>query len=734
MNHHRLRRRTSIGFLLAGLALLAAGVSRGEEAPRRLKVGLALGGGGARGFAHIGVLRELERLHIPIDYIAGTSMGSIIGGLYATGMSPDEMEKEIKKIDWLSLSSDSPPRQDQSYRRKQDDQIYLFGLSLGIKNGRITLPVGLIAGDKLSFLLRSMTIRAALEHDFDKLPIPFRTIATVVQTGDIYVFSKGNVADAIRASMSVPGVFAPVEYEGKVLTDGGTVQNLPVQTVRAMGADIVIAVDVGESGEIPEQPTTFAQVLSQNSDIASRRNVFESRKLADLVIQPDLKGFGFLDFSKPVAPVPRGEKAAREASEKLARWAVPEEQYETWRKKQRGTSLPPVKITAVEVDAGSIDPRRLAGRVRSQAGQPLDLAILQKDLERIHELDLFESVDFQLVPEGDGAKLKIVAKESARATDTLRLGLSLRTDFQGNSDFDFLAGLNLREMNRVGGEWKTEIIIGNTLGFGTEFYQPLSYGGPFFVAPRVFFSRQNADYFVNDEAIAQYRTQRFRGGVDLGMAIGKIGELRVGYDGGHLKFEKRIGSPVLPNAEADTGSILAKAIFDQLDTIGFAHSGYYGYVRYTGSRESLGATVPFDKLEGGVYLPKTFGPQTWALTAFGGDSLGTTLPVWELFSLGGFRRLSGLQPNELSGQTAAFTSLATYRRIGDLGMLGGIYLGASLETGNTWQRNEAVTFDSLRVAGSVFLGVDSLLGPFSFAYGIADRGNRSFTIFLGRTF
>lgn len=731
---HRTKRRSSAPFLLAGLALLAAGVSRGEEAPRRLKVGLALGGGGARGVAHIGVLRELERLHVPVDYIAGTSMGSIVGGLYATGMSPDEMEKKVKEIDWTSLFSDDPPRADQSYRRKQDDQIYLFGLSLGIKKGRITLPVGLIAGDKLSFLLRSLTIRAALVHDFDELPIPFRTVATVVQTGDIYVFSKGNVADAIRASMSVPGVFAPVEHEGLVLTDGGTVQNLPVQTVRAMGADIVIAVDVGESGEIPERPTNFAEVLSQNSDIASRRNVFESRKLADLLIKPDLKGFGFLDFTNPIAAAPRGEAAAVAASDKLSQWAIPEDQYAAWLKKQRGIPLPPVRITAVEVDAGSIDPRRLSGRVQSRPNQPLDLSTLQKDLERIHELDLFDSVNYELVPEGDGAKLKINAIPSVRATDTIRFGMALNADFKGNSAFNFLTGVNLREMNRVGGEWKTEAIIGSTIGIGTEFYQPLSYSGPFFAAPRVFYTRQTADYFLNDQAVAEYRKDYFHGGLDLGMAIGRVGELRVGYDGGHLRFVKRIGSPFLPDLSLDTGAIIARVTFDELDKISFPHSGFFAYTRYTGSRESLGAADAYDKLEGGVFLPKTFGPQTWALTVFGGDSLGTTIPIWDQFSLGGFRRLSGLLPNQLIGQTEAFASLSTYRHIGSLGMLGGIYLGGSLESGNVWQRQEAVTFSGMQIAGSVFLGVDSLLGPLYISYGIAERGNRAFTIYLGRTF
>ena len=725
---------SKLTFLLLSLAFLAAGVSQGDEPPRRLKIGLALGGGGARGAAHIGVLRELERLRIPIDYIAGTSMGSIIGGLYATGMSPDEMEKKVKEIEWGSLFNDDPPRADQSYRRKQDDQIYLFGFSLGVKNGRLALPVGLIAGDKLSFLLRSLTLRAAMEKDFDKLPIPFRTVATVVQTGDTYVFSKGNVADAIRASMSVPGVFAPVDLDGTILTDGGAVQNLPVQTVRAMGADIVIAVDVGESGEVASRPETFAQVLSQNSDVAGRKNVAESRKLADLVIQPDLKGFGFLDFTNPVGPVPRGEAAVRQASDKLARWSVSEGEYEAWRKKQRGSPLLPVRVTTVVVDAGTIDPRRLAGRVLSQAGQPLDLTVLEGDLERVHELELFDSVDFELLPDGDGAKLKIVARPSVRATDSLRLGLALETDFSGNSDFNILAALNLREMNRLGGEWKTQAVLGKTLGAGMEFYQPVTYVGTFFVAPRVLFSRSNRNIFVNEEAVAEYRTELFHGGVDLGMAIGKVGELRVGYDGGRVRLDRRIGSPVLPDVDANTGAIVAQVSFDTLDKIAFPHSGFYAHAEYKGSRESLGATVPFDKIEAGAYIPKTFGKQTWALTIFGGDNLGSLLPPWETFQLGGYRRLSGMEPGQLSGQTLAFASLATYRRIGSLGMLGSIYLGASIETGNVWRTHSDVSFSDLRAAGSVFLGVDSILGPLSVAYGLADRGNRAFTIFLGRTF
>ncbi len=373
----------------------------------------------------------------------------------------------------------------------------------------------------------------------------------------------------------------------------------------------------------------------------------------------------------------------------MKQWAIPEDQYAAWLKKQRGAPVPPVRITAVEVDAGSIDPRRLEGRVQSRPGQPLDLSILQKDLERIHELDLFDSVNYELVPDGDGARLKIRAIPSVRATDTIRFGMALNTDFKGNSSFDFLSGLNLREMNRLGGEWKTEIIIGNTIGIGTEFYQPLSYSAPFFAAPRVAYSRQSADYFLDDQAVANYRTEYFHGGLDLGMAIGKVGELRVGYDGGHLKFEKRLGSPVLPDSDEDTGAIIARASFDQLDKISFPHSGYYAYTKYTGSRESLGATNAYDKLEGGLFLPKTFGPQTWALTVFGGDSLGSTIPIWNQFSLGGFRRLSGLLPNQLSGQTEAFASLTTYRKVGTLGMLGGIYLGASFESGNVWKRDGA---------------------------------------------
>lgn len=235
-------------FLAGGLTVFAAGKSVGADTPlNRPKVGLVLSGGGARGAAHVGVLKVLEKQHVIVDCIAGTSMGAVVGGLYASGLSPEDIEKELESIDWKDIFSDAPNRQELPFRRKKDAQKYLTGVEIGVKNGKIALPKGLIAGQKLGFLLKSLTLHTTDIDEFDHLPIPFRAIAADIETGEMVVLSRGNFAEALRASMSIPGVFSPVEIDGRLLVDGGIARNLPVDVVKQMGADVVIAVDIGST-------------------------------------------------------------------------------------------------------------------------------------------------------------------------------------------------------------------------------------------------------------------------------------------------------------------------------------------------------------------------------------------------------------------------------------------------------------------------------------------------------
>ena len=372
MRFRRIRSLPAVGVCLLALAAPIFG-QPADEPPKRPKVGLALGGGGARGMAHIGVIRALEEMHVPIDYIAGTSMGSIIGGLYSCGYTPDEMEKLIKSIPWETLFQDAPERKDQSFRQKEDDFEHLIPLEFGFgfKKG-LVLPPGLIAGSKLGFVLESATLPCSSVTNFDQLRIPFKAVATDIQTGKPYVMSSGNLARVIRASMAIPAGFTPVEIDGHLLIDGGESQNLPVQTVRGMGADIVIAVNVGSSGaEIAAKPQNVGAMIGRLIDLPLQQNTMASAKLADLVITPDLDGYTSADFMKGPAMYPLGYKATMADKAKI----------EAWSAAGRASSTPGSSITtrrcprcriidAVEIDpVPGVDPRRLHYLVHSKPGR-----------------------------------------------------------------------------------------------------------------------------------------------------------------------------------------------------------------------------------------------------------------------------------------------------------------------------------------------------------------------------
>src|SRR5215469_2192288 len=439
---HRSLRRTVAFCLLVLASPLAAQTP--ETPPARPKIGLALGGGGARGNAHIGVIRALEQMHIPIDYVAGTSMGSIIGGLYACGYTPDQMEKLIGSIKWETLFQDAPERKDQSFRQKEDDFEHLmpFEFGLNLKKGGLLLPPGLIAGSKLGFVLETATLPCSSVTNFDQLRIPFRAVATDIQTGKPYVMGKGDLAKVIRASMAIPAIFTPVEIDGHLLVDGGESENLPVQTVTAMGADIVIAFNVGSSGaESAAKPTTVGGMIGRLIDLPLQQNTMASAKLATVVITPNLEGFTSADFVTGLKMVPLGHQAAMAQREKLEAFAVPEDVFAAWRARHDEALPPPPYIDAIVIDpVPGIDPRRLQYLVHSKPG-PLDTKLLGQDLKRIYSMGAgaFEMVSYSIEEQDGKHILRITATPKSWGPDYLKLGLFLGTDFQTTTQFGVTA-------------------------------------------------------------------------------------------------------------------------------------------------------------------------------------------------------------------------------------------------------------------------------------------------------
>ena len=712
-----------------------------SEPPRRPKIGLALGGGGARGMAHIGVIRALEELHIPVDYVVGTSMGSIVGGLYACGFTPDEMETLIKSIHWDTLFQDAPDRPQQSFRQKEDDFEHLipFEFGLNLKKGGLVLPPGLIAGSKLGYVLESAMLGCSSVPNFDHLRIPFRAVATDIQTGEPYVMSKGNLARTIRASMAIPAIFTPVEIDGHLLIDGGEAQNLPVQTAKAMGADIVIAVNVGSSGAaLAEKPSNVGAMIGRLIDLPLQQNTLASAKLADVVITPALDKYTSADFMIGTEMIPLGYKAAMADEAKLKGWSEPESVYAAWKLHHDATRPPLPVIDAVEITpVPGMDPRRISHLVQTKAGQVLDTKVLGQDLKRIYAIGSFEIVSYEIIEEGARHILRITATPKSWGPTYLKLGLFLATDFQLATNFGVVALVEATEMNRLGGMWKTTVTIGSPLELKTRFYQPLTYEGHPFVSPHAEFNQELVRIYDDDgNALGTYQATRGGGGFDLGYDFGTWGEFRVGYFRSYGKAHRKVGDPMLPNARWDEGGIRSSFEVDQLDNVNLPHAGYLGVAVYNGFRKSLGSTDHFDNLQMGLVGVQTIGRWTGLAKVEGGTSLQTDSPFYGKFPLGGLFRLSGRPQDQLVGDNYALISLLLYYRLsGAAGIvIKNLSIGVSAEAGNAYDRREPVTFGSLKTAGSVYLIADTVIGPLFVAYGRSGSHNSAAYLILNRSF
>ena len=745
MKFRRLRSLLAVGVsLLAAVGPVSAAPAddpqQSSPPPARPKIGLALGGGGARGTAHIGVIRMLEQLHIPIDYVAGTSMGSIIGGLYSCGYTPDEMEKLIGSIPWDTLFRDAPERKDQSFRQKEDDFEHLIPLEFGLnlKKGGLVLPPGLIAGSKLGFVLENATLPCSSVTSFDQLRIPFRAVATDIQTGQPYVMSSGNLARVIRASMAIPAGFTPVEIDGHLLIDGGESENLPVQTALAMGADIVIAVNVGSSGaETAAKPQSVGGMIGRLIDLPLQQNTMESAKLATLVITPDLDGYTSADFMKGLQMIPLGYKAAEAHKAQLAQWSAPESVYGPWKQRHDATLPPLPRIDEVVVDpVPGVDPRRLEYLVHSKPGI-LDEKTLGQDLKRIYSLGYFEIVSYAIVEDGQRRILKITPTPKSWGPTYLKLGLLLGTDFQLNTDFGVTALVDATELNGLGGEWKTTVTVGDPLDLKTRFFQPLTYRSHIFLSPYAGWRQSLARvYDENQVALGTYQVSRGAAGMDLGYDFGTWGELRVGYVRAFGKGRRKVGDPRFPDVDWDEGGLNARMEVDQVDSVNLPHSGYLADVDFLANRTGLGGTESYDRLGAGALGVQTIGRWTGLVKVEGGSGLGTRIPFYDEFQLGGLFRLSGRPIGQLYGNTYALSALLLYYRLSDTGgiILKNFSVGVSAEAGNTWAYQAPVTLSSFKPAGSIYVIADTILGPFFVGYGRSGSKNNSAYLYLNRSF
>jgi NTE family protein len=687
----------------------------------------------------VGVLKVLEEIHVPVDLVAGASMGSIVGGLYATGMTPQEMEDALAAMDWNAAFEDDVPRKELPFRRKFDESSFLTKLTLGIQDGHLAMPTGLVEGQKLNFILRELTLPSALVEDFDRLPIPFRATATDVASGEGVVLRRGNVADAMRASMAFPGLFAPVEIDGRLLVDGGVAENFPVLTARRNGAEVLVAVNIGTPPAGKEKLTSLVKIVNQVTNAATAKNVKESKEALgprDVFIEPDLGDISFIDFARVRDAVAAGERAARKQVDELRRFSVPEAEYRAWRERTRRKPYTPFVVSSVElVNPSPVADAVVMSHVSTKPG-PLDLKRLQADLESISSIGEFDLVDWRLAPREGGNVLQIVIKDRAWGRTSARFGINLAADFKGNSGFELVTSITRTSVNRLGAEWRVIAGVGELTTIDGELFQPLATGSPFFAAGIARWSTDTPEMAVDGDARVDVRRKDYSWGGDVGIGDGKFAEVRVGARLGHL-WSDPATSGSFTDESVDRGAVVSRLTVDTRDNVPFPRKGFALRATMGWQTPALGADVTSRRLLAVALGALSAGKNTIQLAATAGSPVKSTLPYYDWFSLGGFRRLSGYTLNELWGPYMAYGSVTYLREIGRFKSTiigGGMFLGGSLEAGNVWQDGADVSLSRLKVAASAFLGLDSPLGPVYLGYGFAERGKSSVTVSVGVPF
>ncbi|ACB32666.1 Patatin [Leptothrix cholodnii SP-6] len=726
-------------------------------------VGLVLSGGGARGLAHVGVLKVLERERIPVDLIAGTSMGAIIGGLFASGMGAAELERELLALDWEALFASRVPRETLSQRRKEEDFEISPAVEIGLaRDGSPMLPLGSVSSRGLELLLRRYTLPVRTAPHFDALPIPFRAVATDMESGAPVVFERGDLAQALRASMSVPAVFPPTDVDARVLGDGGLVDNLPVDVVRALGAQVVIAVNIGTPLAARDTLGTVLGLTAQMINILTEQNV--QRSIAgldaerDLLIAPELGKITAADFGRVRELITLGESGAQALQPRLQALALPAPEWAAHQAARRREWPQTAPITSVRFEGADItSPQRLAGALASQPGQPFDIDRAEADTRALAASGDYLHADYGLedLPAGTGLVFRL--EEKPWGPHYFRLGLDVASDFVGRGEFNLKLSHNRHWLNEAGGEWRNRLQIGSVPRWHTEWYQPagllLADGGDTFVSVHSDVERRRINVYAPlapsaDAAgaplLGRFARAHWRAGIDLGRPLGSWGEWRLGVVRQAQHFSPEIvagGSSVsaLESSRAQEWALRGALLLDQLDHVSFPRRGWrvrlVGEVgrRWVAESVLAGGTESFHRLEADANTVTSAGPHTLDASLRLRHAHQGLIQGLGYYTLGGFHNLSGYQAEQLSGNEVLLGRLTYTVRLNQRPVLTrGFFAGASLEAGNAWARSSEVDLGRLRGGGSVFLGADTGLGPLYFGLTWAPRGSAGLYLQLGR--
>ena len=718
----------------------AMGISLWAHADEsRPKTCLVLGGGGARGAAHIGVLKVIEREHIPIDCITGTSMGAIVGGMYAAGYSAGEIEGILRSIDWKDMFQDDPSRRELPMRRKEDELRFLGGIELGLRDGKIAFPRGVIQGQKLQLLLRRLLMSTLRVDHFDQLSIPFRSVATDIGSGDKVVFENGDLAMAIRASMSVPAAFAPIRYRGHLLVDGGITDNVPIDVARAMGAQRLIVVNVSEPLSDENQLNSPFSIANQMLTAMMKRQTNEQLTTLgadDVLITPTLGDLSSADFPRTMDAVNVGEKAALGEVDALRRDAVSESDYAHFASTHHLRDFDPPLIQFVDVVSKR---SRTAGYVEQHltglAGKPLDADDLEKKIGKAYGEGSYERITYDLEQRGESEGLVVQPVDKGWGPNFLRFGLRLSDNFDGRNSYQLITEANFTGLNDYGGESRNRVQFGQITEFYSEFLQPFGNRGEYYVAPYLQYKAYNFPINLGATVdFAEYRRNRAVGALETGWTPTASWQLSGALEYGHDTARLRVGSPEFPNISSDFGGVIVRAVYDDLDKSGFPTEGTRVDVSQEFLLSQLGSADSAQIARGRWDTVLSSGANNFL---FGGsfnssNGRGRDTQLAAFSPLGGLTNLSGFTENQLFATQTALVRGVYYRRLTDAQALFSIpvYLGGSLEAGGIWDTRREIGSNPI-AAGSLFIGVDTFLGPIFVGYGYAQGGHNALYLTFG---
>jgi len=740
MRISKTKRWVVLSILVLGLGGSAGAVEvKLQEEP---KLVLVLSGGGARGVAHIGVLKVLEELQVVPDMIVGTSIGSIVGGLYAAGWSPEEIEEFVLEIDWSEVFTDRIDRDDLSFRRKQDDRPYLIPSRVHFDDDGFYLPSGMLGGQGLELLLRSMEARTRTPSDFDDLPIPYRAVATDVETGDLVVLDSGSLATAMRSSMAIPGMFTPVELNGHKLIDGGSIANLPVGVAQSEGAESIIAIDISSPLTSPDKKlSSFLNIFFQLNSILTVSNRVEDKqrlKPGDVYIRPDLEGFGFLDFDNLRQGIAIGAKAARAKADELKEFSVSDQQWSAFLARHRSHPADVIHVDRVRLENHTpLEDRIAAHAIDLETPADLDPGTLRQHIMNLFHLRSSGVVSYRVEELNGQSELVIIAPPPDPGPNTVQLGLSFFNDFRGDTGYGISARHQLLPANRLGGEWQNILQLGSTSLISTEFYQPLGEGLKWFMNASTGYHREEQKFWHDGTPRSEYAVQRWLTSFDGGRVLGNWGVIRAGAFFADNRGKNRVGNPNFPDFHEKRGGFRLSFAVDTVNSVVFPRSGAEVIARYDRMSESLGSDLDYEAVFGSASYAWSIGELTIRPAVEYGKNLDPTTGLSDLFYLGGLGRLSGLGTNELFGNQMALARLQVYHRLSHLDISAvriSLYVGASLEAGNVFTYDESPSYNEMLNSWAAYIGAETPLGPLYLAYGHTEGGNDRFYFAIGDHF